>query len=243
MLLYVIAGHGAGDTGSVGCGRFEADMTRMIARRLSELGGDYVMVHDMADDAYQSGFLKTADFMPGTQVLEIHMDWSSDPNPHGAHVIISDRAQADVYDWSLARDMHALMPGRDEMLVRRDDLANPNICARRGIEYRLLECGFISNQKDVTFVLYHLDEICETILKVFGISGKEVRPMECLIRPDGEGRMVYVCGCEYRSLDTPDEMEAIERCYRECNGTEIPKFEFGSPEAPWASRLFSALDR
>ena len=78
----------------------------------------------------------------------------------------------------------------------------------------------------------------------YEITGQMVRrdtEMVCLFRPDGESCMVYYDGVFCHDLDNPDEMEAIKRMYRECNGKEIPCFEFGTPDEPWAHRFFDAI--
>lgn len=69
------------------------------------------------------------------------------------------------------------------------------------------------------------------------------RPMEFLIKPDGQPRMDYVCGDSIHPLHHPDEMTAIQTCYRKCYGEDIPCFAYGTPEAPWATRLYDALRR
>ena len=68
--------------------------------------------------------------------------------------------------------------------------------------------------------------------------------MICLIKPNGENRMVYVDGANVHPLAHPDEMTAIQDVYRMTHGgREIPTFEYGTKEAPWAGRLFEALSR
>lgn len=73
---------------------------------------------------------------------------------------------------------------------------------------------------------------------------KKGKKMECLIRPNGENYMVYFDGTKAHPLKHPDEMAAIQWCYRLCNdGAEIPCFEFGTKSAPWATRLFEGAGR
>lgn len=68
--------------------------------------------------------------------------------------------------------------------------------------------------------------------------------MICIIRPNGENYLAYIDGANVHPLHHPDESEAIQEVYRRThNGAEIPMFEYGSPEAPWATRLFDALNR
>jgi len=75
------------------------------------------------------------------------------------------------------------------------------------------------------------------------IIKRKRRKMECLIRPNGENYMVYFDGVNAHPLQHPDEMTAIQACYKACTGEDIPCFEFGTPEAPWATRLFEGASR
>lgn len=72
---------------------------------------------------------------------------------------------------------------------------------------------------------------------------RKVRKMECLIRPNMANYMVYFDGVKAHPLAHPDEMKAIQMCYKMCTGEDIPCFEMGTPEAPWATRLFEGAGR
>ena len=72
---------------------------------------------------------------------------------------------------------------------------------------------------------------------------KKVRKMECLIRPNGANYMVYFDGVNPHPLHHPDEMAAIQACYKACTGEDMPCFEMGSEDAPWATRLFEGAGR
>ena len=73
------------------------------------------------------------------------------------------------------------------------------------------------------------------------IEEEEVDEMQALYRPDGKGYMVWYDGHALHQLDHPDEMEAVKRFYHEATGRDIPVFEFGSKEAPWAHRFEDAV--
>ena len=72
---------------------------------------------------------------------------------------------------------------------------------------------------------------------------KKGRKMECIIRPNGEDYLVYFDGTTAHPLTHPDEATAISEVYRKCNGVDIPIFEYGSKDAPWATRLFEGASR
>lgn len=166
--IFVIAGHGAGDSGAVGNGRKEADMTRMIARRLKELGGDNVELGDLNRNYYSDNGISKLSISKDFAIVEIHMD-SAAASARGAHVIIDSTLNADEYDNALADNLSAILPGRANKIVKRSDLANPKRATAKGYNYRLVEVGFISNSEDVKIVTERLDEVCEAILKSFGI--------------------------------------------------------------------------
>lgn len=166
--LYLIPGHGQGDSGAVGGGYTEADLVRRLATRIKELGGDEVATSDYSLNCYANSGMMYWDF-GGAQVVELHMD-SADPSAHGAHVIYKAGYSPDAYDVALAERLSAMMPGRANTLVGRSDLKDVNQAAIRGIPYRLVEHGFISNDHDREYFLAHLDDIARVYLDVFGIS-------------------------------------------------------------------------
>lgn len=171
--LYLIAGHGHGDPGAVGGGQNEADSVRNLARRVKELAADPsdVELHDFSRNAYAQGDLNTLSVPKGTMVLELHRD-SANGSARGAHVIIKSGFDADAFDKALAKNLAAIFPGRSNIIVGRSDLANANRAARRGINYRLAEVGFIDNITDRTIFNDRLDEIARAILSAAGIAAK-----------------------------------------------------------------------
>lgn len=166
--LYVIAGHGHGDSGACGNGYQEAERVRALARRIKELGGSAVTLHPFSDNAYASGAVNRIN-VHGAQVVELHMD-SGAAGARGAHVIYKGTLKPDKYDRALAGALSAIFPGRAYKLVGRNNLANINRAANRGIAYRLVENGFISNAKDVRIFNSRIDDIARVYLSVFGIT-------------------------------------------------------------------------
>lgn len=68
--------------------------------------------------------------------------------------------------------------------------------------------------------------------------------MECIFKPNGEGRLVYYDGVKAHNLNHPDEVTAIQMVYSACNGgAKIPTFELGSQNAPWATRFLDVIER
>lgn len=173
--LYVIPGHGSGDPGACANGYSEAERVRALATRIGELGGGGVTLHDFNDDAYRSGALNSLSIPGDWCVVELHMD-SAGSSARGGHVIIKDGFSPDAYDDALAGLMSNIFPGRSNLIVGRSDLANPNRAAARGINYRLVENGFISNARDVSTFNGRMDDIARGYLAAFGIGAVTAPP-------------------------------------------------------------------
>ena len=176
--LLVICGHGAGDPGAGGGGYTEAERVRALAARIKALGGSEVELGDTSRNWYRDGGISRLE--TSAPVVELHMDASGVPGAHGAHVIIKKGFDADEYDRALADRLSAMMPGRAEKIVHHSELANVNRAARRGINYRLVENGFIDSDVDLAYFNSHVDDIARVYLEVFGISasGAPAAPTE-----------------------------------------------------------------
>lgn len=167
--LFVIAGHGAGDPGACSGGYSEADLVRQLASRLKTLGGSAVQVGDTNVNWYASNYIGKGHCPKGVPVIELHMD-SASASAKGGHVIIKSGFSADQYDNALANFIGGFFPGRSKTIVGRSDLANPNRAAAMGVNYRLVECGFISNAGDRSKFISQMDNLARGILNAFGIS-------------------------------------------------------------------------
>ena len=174
--LYVIAGHGAGDPGACAFGYNEAERVRALAQRIKDLGGDDVTLGDFSRNYYEDGGLNYLDIPSDWQVVELHMD-SASPSARGGHVIIYGGYDPDEYDLGLAELMRSFFPGRSNVLVGRNDLANVNRAANRGISYRLIENGFISNGDDLNKFNWQIDDLARGYLSVFNINYTKNEPV------------------------------------------------------------------
>ena len=172
--LFLIAGHGAGDSGAVGNGYTEAERVRTLAYRIKKLGGDYVTLADTSKNWYKTAGINTLTIPKDWQILELHMD-SGASSAHGGHVIIKQGYTADKYDNALAKMLKEILPGRSNMIVGRGDLANVNRAASKGYGYRLVEFGFISNKNDVKIFNSRMDDIAEGVLEAFDIPTKRIK--------------------------------------------------------------------
>lgn len=167
--LFYICGHGAGDPGACADGQTEAALVRKLAVRLKDLGGTDVSIGDMAVDWYKTNGIGKGLCPKGAMVCELHMD-SAAPSARGGHVIIKDGFAPDAFDTALASFIGSFFPGRASTIVKRSDLANVNRAASAGVNYRLVECGFITNDDDRAKFMNQLDDLARGILQAAGVD-------------------------------------------------------------------------
>lgn len=203
--LFVICGHGAGDPGADGGGYTEAERVRALGARIKALGGSEVELGDTSRNWYRDGGINRLE--TSAPVVELHMDASGVPGAKGAHVIIKRGFSPDAYDKALAAKLSAMMPGRAETIVGRSDLANPNRAARRGINYRLVENGFIDSPVDLAYFNSHVDDIARVYLEVFGIAASSA-PSEPGAGASGPGSTGFAGGTYRCTVDTLNVRDA-----------------------------------
>lgn len=175
--IFLIAGHGAGDSGAVGNGYTEAERVRALAKRISDLGGSNVTLGDINRDWYADNGISNLSIPKDYQIVELHMD-SASSSARGGHVIIKEGYKPDKYDQALADFIGKILPGRSQLIVNRGDLANPKRAAAKGYGYRLVEFGFITNATDVSIFNSKMDEIAKGVLAAFGIGASAGKPAE-----------------------------------------------------------------
>ena len=263
MHLYVICGHGAGDPGACGNGYSEAERVRALGARIAELGGPSVTLLDTSRNWYADKGIRSLSIPSGDALVELHMD-SAGAGAHGAHVIIAGGIGGpDRYDRALADRLCAIFPGRANRIVERTDLANPNRAKARGINYRLVENGFITDAGDVERFNSRLDEIAGAYLEAFGIANGSAAPAApaasegndteededmadfgVIFNPanatkEGVGGLYWLVGGRLYHFTNPDQPRALDRMSESVNGHAVPRYEFQGTD-PWADRLAQA---
>ena len=169
-ILYIICGHGAGDPGATGNGYNEAERVRALGKKIKELGGSKVVLMDTNRNWYADAGISSYVFPKGAIVCELHLDSASSKSAKGGHVIVKKGLKADKYDKKIAKFITKMFPGRSQSIVYRSDLANINRAAFREINYRLIECCFISNKEDIEKFNQNLDAIAKGFIKSAGIK-------------------------------------------------------------------------
>lgn len=169
--LLIIAGHGQGDPGACGCGLQEATETRRVAQALYNLlnGKISVDLYPFDRDMYQ-----TRDFdswMDYRQVIEVHLN-AAGTTARGTEVLVLGGYSTDALDQALLDAMATIFISRG--FKPQNNLANMNEYAHRGINYRLIEVCFISNQADVDTYVQHfntlISNMSDGILRYYGVQ-------------------------------------------------------------------------
>lgn len=233
MTVFAIPGHGAGDPGACAFGYSEAERVRALATRMKEIGGSGVELADFSRNYYADGGVSSLGIPSDWRVVELHMD-SAGAGACGGHVIVQGSLSPDEWDVALADFIAGFFPGRAQRLVGRTDLANPNRAASAGVNYRLVECGFISNQGDLDKFNSEIDDLARGILAALGVGE--------------EGGMKPADVWEYRYGDSDNCFNALHNASREVLRRDDPTGRgiamTTHEHVKWiAAELVSAIDR
>lgn len=188
MKIMLVSGHGYSDPGAVGNGTNERDFIRekivdKVAKYL-KVAGHNVTIYSKDQDMYQdtaygenrSDRDKYGIFWVKKQgydvVVEFHLDASANAEVDGGHVVIGAGLAPDKIDNAIqaAIDKHV-----DEVygISKRDDLAHPRIAKAIGLNYRLVELGFITNKGDIDYMKKNGEAFCKDIADA--IHGSEIK--------------------------------------------------------------------
>lgn len=75
----------------------------------------------------------------------------------------------------------------------------------------------------------------------YEVESEEKIPMTFIFQKNDEDALYFYDGGTVRYLTHPDEVTAIQMCYKACTGNDIPMFKLGEGAAPWASRFINAI--
>lgn len=169
----IVLGHGYQpngklDPGAVGNGTSEFDFTRgELLPVLRKYATSEIDIYDTQKDMY--GY-RTATSVSGyASVTEIHLDAAS-PAATGGHVIYKKGYSPDAQDTAIRNLVVSITGGWNNGWSARDDLYNLNTFASRGIAYRLVELGFISNASNVNALRKDIDRLGKGLIEA--ITGK-----------------------------------------------------------------------
>ncbi|WP_241153397.1 N-acetylmuramoyl-L-alanine amidase [Enterococcus mediterraneensis] len=180
----IVYGHGQGDPGAGGNGYQEATFTRNILgphleKYAKQLKKNKVKFYDKSLDMYQQTQTGKGAYSVSTKtasVTELHLDAASS-SATGGHVIISSSFSPDKYDVAIAAVIGKYVGWWGSVkntkgINKRSDLLNLNVFAKRGISYRLVELGFITNKNDVDKLVKNIDAVAKDLIEA--ITGEKI---------------------------------------------------------------------
>lgn len=186
--VLLIAGHGYNDSGAVGNGTNERDFIRQnIVDRVQK----YVKQAGVACDVYNKSQDMYQDTAYGQRVgnyrdygmywaknqgydifVEFHLD-AAGATAQGGHVIIASGLNADSIDIGIANVLDKYVDLRgNKGIDKRNDLLHVNLAKQLGINYRLVELGFITNAGDMKEIRSDIENFCREIAEA--IVGKKI---------------------------------------------------------------------
>ena len=179
-----MAGHGQGDSGAVGNGYKEADLTREFLQLLQPKLSKYadVTVFDTNKNPYTYLKSNKYNFKEYDYVLEIHFnaavnDRVGDGRTTGAEILVHPNEKGVSVEEKTLKKLEALGL-RNRGVKVRDNLQNMNICkGNYGVSYALLEVCFIDDKDDMTLYAQKKDvlafAVAEGIAEGFKLTAKE----------------------------------------------------------------------
>lgn len=175
MKVLLIAGHGAGDSGAVGNGYKEADLTRKIVAAIEPKLKKYcsVGVYPTSRNAYddvQNGTF--ANHVPGgirsyNYVFEVHLNSSADdPDGNGVttgtEIYITSAEEEYTVETAILKNVCSM--GFRNRGVKRTDFSVIATCKNYGVSSALLESCFIDDQDDVDLLVPNIDEFAQKVV-------------------------------------------------------------------------------
>lgn len=185
--IMLVAGHGYNDPGAAANGYNERDFIRThivdrVAKYLRQ-AGHTVAVYGKSQDMYQDTaygvrvgnkrdygmyWVKSQGY---EIVVEFHLD-AAGAGASGGHVIYYSGYTPDSIDKGIRSAIEKFVGLRGNGFSARNNLLNCNVSADLGLNYRLVELGFITNKSDMQKIVKHVDAYCKAIAE--GINGKPI---------------------------------------------------------------------
>lgn len=105
------------------------------------------------------------------RVTEFHFDAGGvNYSKAGGHVIIQSGLQPDELDLKLRnaiKNTVGLHPNYSDGISKRDNLQNPRLAMKGGINYRLLELGMSTHKENANYMIKNVDTIAKELVKAF----------------------------------------------------------------------------
>lgn len=184
MKILLISGHGAGDTGAIGNGCREADLTRelvnLIVPKLKKYAS--VDVYDQRRNAFKD--VKNGSFKIGTYdyVLEVHFN-AFNGNAKGTEIYVTSSEKGKSVENAIMKYLGAYFS------VRGVKVCNYTVISkikRMGVSSALLEVCFVDNKEDMKTYKAKKDQIAyaivEGIKNGFGLVANDLKAIDVIAR-------------------------------------------------------------
>ena len=211
MKILLIAGHGNGDSGALGCGYKECDLTRELVNLIAPKLRAYatVDVYDQKRNAYKD--VQNGEFNVGKYdyALEVHFNAYSDPKAHGTECFVTTKENGITVEQAIMKNMKRYFTLRDNDSifdgVKRTNFLVIKTLKNKDISGALLETCFITNANDMKVYQENkngiANDIVSGIVSGFGLKKKAVaKPKPKTIK---EGSKVKIKnGAKYGGLSS-----------------------------------------
>lgn len=166
MKILLIAGHGGGDCGAIGCGFTEADLTREVVSLIKPKLSNYatVEVADMSVNWFKNKAklpLSGVDY-----VLEVHFnacvnDAKGNGVTTGTEIYVTTAEKGTTVEENIVKGIASL--GLKNRGVKRQNWAVINYCKSKGISSALIETCFIDDADDMKIYTAKKESIADAI--------------------------------------------------------------------------------
>lgn len=186
----LVLGHGENDPGAVFLGRNERDWNRntllpSLKKWAGKLKNNTVDFYDPKFDMYQESQRGRGAYTVSNSyksVTEFHED-AAGASATGGHVIISSKFNADSDDLAIASVVKKYAGwwagvANKQGINKRNDLFNLNVFSDRGISYRLVELGFITNENDMRKLENNIDSLAKDLIGSITGEKFDSKPVE-----------------------------------------------------------------
>lgn len=169
MKILLIAGHGGGDSGAIGCGRREDELSRELVTELQRELLQYncdCRVYNMTLSAFHEiiGLRKSYDFTPYDYVLEVHFNaykQNTDGKTTGSEIYVTTGQKNTAVEEKILKNICAF--GFKNRGVKRKNFALINkVCSQR-VKAALLETCFIDDGDDMKIYLNSKTDIIRAV--------------------------------------------------------------------------------
>lgn len=213
MNILLIAGHGNGDSGAVGNGFKECDLTREVVKLLKESLSKYHVKVDIADTNinWHQHIIKNKYYVKFTNydyVLEVHFNsfknTPEDDKTTGTEIYVTNVEKATSVERKIVDNISTI--GFKNRGVKRVNYDLIYYIRKQGVSSALLEVCFISDIDDMQLYTSNkqqiIDAIAKGIIEGFGIRTKNI---------ESPSDITYCLKDKFFTINEPDKfIHALE---------------------------------